>query len=217
MTVSIDPNAVLLGLTDFLPVEPFMANQMVSDGVGNGSYLSRTEWNPAREAWVAGTFGRCLDKVCGPLELRMVDDQFPDFEMKVAARVFQFEVTMVTQPGRKMGKEAQQAEKALEEYKATQNPGVLPVKPYQPGLGEQMGPSWIAEAVARKARKGYQPQPHLLVYANFSANDLRTHDLQLCCQAYSNSFASLWVLHGKRCKLLYSSPDFSCRVGIWYR
>lgn len=147
----------------------------------------------------------------------MVEDRFPDFELKIGGQVLSFEITMVTRPDRKMGKEAQARERAIEEFKETGDSSRLPRKPYRPGLGEEEGPAWVAEGVAKKVAKGYAPKPHLLVYANFDANDLDPQDLMHRCEAYSQSFASIWIIHAERSLLLYASEHFGCQAGEWYK
>lgn len=210
-----DPKTIVAKLETFLSPEDFMQIQSESDKVSQGSYLSQGQWCPVREAWVAGSFAQRIGKMCGPIEVRMVAERFPDFELRLNGQVLPFEITMVTTPGRRMGDEAIAREEAIANATKKGESARFPVGSYADG--EQLGPTWVAEGVARKADKRYDPRPHLLVNANFNASDLDPQELRRRCQPYTSHFHSVWVLHAGRCLLLSPSDSLGCQTGRWYR
>lgn len=134
------------------------------------------------------------------IQVKLEDEEhrFPDFRLCVDGSEVQFELTSVDRRGRRRG---------FEHRQRAADPLLL--TPYRPAEGDQEGPGWIAEAVHRKAQKRYAAKPHLLVYANFDANDL---DLRRClnlCQEVCDRFLSVWILWAMHISKIYDECSFA--------
>lgn len=219
MTVC-SPEALVKRLASFCSPADFMRIQKESDQVPQDVFLSQSRWNPLQEAWAAAKFSLCLEHRLNSLKLRLVPSEFPDFELECCGQALPFEITMVPGPEKKMGKEAQERQKKLDQYKVDGDAKKLitPVDFDKAQRGTDCGPAWISAGIKLKADKRYSPPPHLLVYANFSAEELVLQEVQDLCQAYAQSFPSIWVLSsdGRHCLQLFDSPVFGQTDLCWF-
>jgi hypothetical protein len=81
--------------------------------------------------------------------------------------------------------------------------------PYTPERGHVHGPSWLAEGVAKKKRKLYAGSStlHLLLYANFSARQLKYNEVVAALTPYAGDFASIWIITDVLFCSVFSPPD----------
>ena len=140
--------------------------------------------------WVAGKLGQVFENKYASVRILMTEEQDSetDFELLLDDdKPLRFQVTELLDPDRKRG----------DEYKERAKGGEF-LQPYGPARGMQEGPDWIASAVKNKSNKNYDPKPHLVVYANFHAEDLDKSDISCRCRPYKDRFPSFWVLQNHR-------------------
>src|SRR5262245_24007499 len=74
--------------------------------IPNVDFFSRPRYKKPQEACIAALFARGFTQLVTPCTVRPVDtDQFPDFQICLAGKVYDFECTERQQPDRKRGKE----------------------------------------------------------------------------------------------------------------
>jgi hypothetical protein len=143
------------------------------------------EMHSRHEAYIAALFATILRQHERCLSLRMEAGSFPDFHLCTAeAADLPFEVTEADRAGRRRGLEYRHRRRvisydAVEEEAEAQR--VIPLR------------------VKNKATKRYCPPPHLLVYVNLSAFELRAEtdrDLLNSLQPWASRFGSIWLLWG---------------------
>jgi len=183
-------------------------NKVISENleIPNGEFFNQSskEFQKLREAWVSSLFAIGLSKIY-PCNIRIITEQkFPDFEIQIENKIYQFEITETLKPLRKRG---------LEYKKREENP--LQMFPYRPALGSQKGPEWIAEKIKEKKEKKYKPIPHLLIYADFETNGFNLQIIRKKCSLYQCDFCSIWILHKIRIVQLFSSIDFGDSFYNW--
>jgi hypothetical protein len=122
--------------------------------------FGRPELKPLSEAYAAAMFGTIRSQ-SAPCSIRLIRDGFPDFELRFAARVDQFELTEADREGRRRGDEYREAA-------ALRAMGLRPTpEAFDPLEQQRAALPAAALAIQRKAAKHYRPAPHLLVYVNF--------------------------------------------------
>ncbi|MFQ5935080.1 MAG: hypothetical protein ACE5LB_01540 [Acidiferrobacterales bacterium] len=137
------------------------------------------------EAFGAARFAaaRCLQTPC---LVRMEDDRFPDFTLKLGEATEQFELSEADFPGRQRGRE-------YREMRSLAHLG----DPDR-GLIDQARES-IPHVIAQKAKKKYRPKPHLLVLVNipgFMKFPIPEPELIELSRSWGDDFASIWLLWG---------------------
>ena len=160
---------------------------------------------PLREAYAAAKFAtiRPQARHC---EVRMVDpgSRFPDFEIRFDAASEQFGQTEADREGRRRADEYGEAHGRV----ASGAPAGL--KHYDPDEEMAAAPQAIAVALECKAKKHYQPRPHLLVYVNFPTDNGRPplKDLQAVqlVEPYRETFLSIWLLWGDNAVRCWPGP-----------
>jgi hypothetical protein len=129
-------------------------------------------------------------------EIRMVDPAFgfPDFEIRLDDAIERFEQIEADREGRRRGDEYSEADRLV----ASGAPAGL--EHYDPDEEMAAAPQAISVALELKAKKHYQPRPHLLVYVNFPTDNGRSplKDLQAVqlVEPYRDTFLSIWLLWG---------------------
>ena len=209
MCLLFDPEQSIAALHLYQGPATFLAEVEKFQAVPDERFFNEDRFKKVREAWIAGRCARALETAERPVEVRLVGGQqrFPDFQLRFDGHEHEFEVVTVGKPNRKLG----------QEYKRRAHDNLL-LTPYRPGLGQRRGPCWVAVAIHRKARKHYGTRPHLLVYANFEANEL---DLELIATAARPSieqFLSVWVLwHTQLGKIHDAGGAFPHPSFVWLR
>ena len=180
-----DAEQSIASLQRYQSADAFLAEVEKFRTVTDERFFNDNRYKKVQEAWIAGHCARALETLERPVQVRLVADRerFPDFQMQIDGREHEFEVVTVMKPNRKLG----------QEYKRRAHEKLL-LTPYRPALGERRGPCWVAVAIHRKARKHYGTRPHLLIYANFEANELDLKHVAAAAGAAMEQFLSVWVL-----------------------
>jgi hypothetical protein len=136
-----------------------------------------------QDAWIAGQLAHLRDAD----QVRIVQDNWPDFELKFGDRNEQFEAVEADAPKRRRGDEFS-------------NSSVGPQHDREEDWAERatQAPSWIKHACIKKANKNYSARAHLVVYLNLSEYGTRQKEVASSFQAATapakDAFASIWVL-----------------------
>ncbi len=189
----------------FTPRE--LLDQFVKEtsNIPSGTLFRDPAYQKQRERWIAAQLGLGLGKMGIDVLIRPNDEQKDetDFELKLDG-ILRFQATEVQKPGRKRG----------DDYKARAEKPLRP-EPYEPQRGMQEGPDWIASAIEKKAKKHYASKPHLIVYANFDADDLDKKAIVRKCQPYEGKFLSLWILQNHRVVQLWQCEELRGYASDW--
>ena len=191
-------------LTKFQRPAGFLKIVQETASVPNDRFFIDPAYRPLLEAWVAGHFALGLESLFGSAEVRLDSDHFPDFRVRVKGREHGFELTTAEKPERRRDRE----------YKERKDNPLL-LTPHQPARGRAEGPLWVADGVRKKYDKHYNPSPHLLVYANFEADELEPAETADACRQLSASFKSIWVLWAYRFVQLFDSEEFRAADLSW--
>jgi hypothetical protein len=141
-------------------------------------------------------------RICAP-------DQFPDFQLRIEGRTFDFEATMILSPGRRMG----------DDYRGDATIGPPPIE-HPGGVLPPFDPTLLLGAIRAKAARGYATRPHLLVYCNLDGAGVDHAGLvRLATIPEAASFESIWTIGGKFIGCVKSSealpaPTMWCRIPI---
>ena len=136
-----------------------------------------------RDAWVAATFAsaRSADSV------RLVSDNWPDFELQLNGRVTAFEVVEADDPDRRRG----------DEYR--EDDGDVEYDPVEDWIVRaEQAPNWIKAAARKKAELNYCSGASLVIYLNLSEFGIRQRQVESCFRAETeiakDAFDAIWVL-----------------------
>ena len=77
------------------------------DRIGGATLFGQPGLNVLRDAWVAARLAEARQADC----VRLIDDEWPDFEVKFGARVERFEAVEADNPDRRRGDEYRDAKK----------------------------------------------------------------------------------------------------------
>ena len=155
------------------------------DAITNEDLFNDPRYQTLMEAFSAARFAAARN-LQTPCLLRMEDDRFPDFTLKLGEATEQFELTEADFPGRQRGRE----------YREMRSP---------PDLGDpdrdliDQARDSILRVIAHKAKKKYRPKPHLLVLVNipgFKKFPIPEPELIELCRLWGDDFASIWLLWG---------------------
>jgi hypothetical protein len=137
-------------------------------------------------------------RICAP-------DQFPDFQVRINATVFDFEATIVLEDGRRLG----------DDYRGDQTLG--PVNKLKPDALPPFDPQQLRRAVANKAAKSYAAKPHLAVYLNLKGRSVALDDLVAAVTgSEGEAFASIWVITDHHIGCVKASGEIPSNPG-WLR
>jgi len=123
-------------------------------------------------------------------KVRLVADDWLDFELKIAGKVISFEAVEADDPNRRRGKEypddADPAE-AIED----------PIEDWIWRAGQI--PSWLDAACKKKAGKSYSARTNLIIYlSNAGEYGIRQDQVEACFPSATgsakNHFNSIWVI-----------------------
>lgn len=145
-----------------------------------------------REAWTLGHFAT----LSGAESVRLGDDRFPDGFVRTGEWVTAVEVTEAIMPDRRRGLEFLPGTPQIEED---------PFEEWTRRLNAL--PAVLAQTIQKKASKGYDGRPALVVYLNITAYGHRDAEMIAAIEAilsqFADRFGGLHVLWQGR---LYSSP-----------
>lgn len=150
---------------------------------------------PFKEAWQAAVFGLGYEeRTQQPVEVRICEPEpFPDFQVRVAGKVHEFESRLVTL--KRLG----------QEYRGDQRRG--PQKVAKPRNLPPFDPAPIRKAVQRKASKKYSGKVNLLLYVSFPAANVNYEDVaQAVSDGGAGTFESVWVVTSAHIYCPHPSP-----------
>jgi len=178
-------------------------------GIPNDVFFtsSSSEYQKYREAWAASLFARGFSDLIKPCEVRLVvNDSFPDFEIKVENSIHPFEFTEAQVPEYK--------HKRGDYYKKKKTDPLLgPLAIY---ANVEEAATWICDKLKKKFEKKYRPKPNLLIYANFQvAKKLDLDQVRKVCEPYRPEFKSVWLLWAVTIAQVFPGEDFYQACSAW--
>jgi hypothetical protein len=184
MVPPIDLESVIRNLRVAADPKVFLAFLPPITAIPDEEYFGNPRYQPLKEAWAAGRFGRALELQGHEVAVRLAEanERFPDFYVRCDVAEHPFEITEALEPRRRRD----------DEYRtyAKQPTALRPYHSVSRGDGQRA----VAEAIRRKSDKLYSGHPHLLVYADFSGEGI---DLRECldqCKDACARFISVWIL-----------------------
>jgi hypothetical protein len=140
-----------------------------------------------RDAWIAGEFAKARNADA----VRLVSDEWPDFELRFGETIEQFEAVEADDPERKRGLE----------YTADKI-GKVEHDPVENWIARaEAAPGYIRVACERKAAKRYAGRAHLVVYlSNAGEYGIRQKEVEAsffdATKPAHGLFDTVWVLWG---------------------
>jgi len=140
-----------------------------------------------RDAWIASEFGsqRNAEKV------RLVPDNWPDFELQASGHLEAFEAVEADDPARRRGLEYRQGIDEVEDD---------PVEDWIARAAQ--APTWLEAACQKKAGKRYSERANLVILLNLSEYGIRQAEVEGCLKSATktvkSAFETVWVLWKKR-------------------
>ena len=136
-----------------------------------------------RDARIAAEFS----KIRQAHQVRLVADDWPDFEIKIEGHIEAFEAVEADDPDRRRGDEYRTQTALVEDD---------PVEDWIERASN--APAWIEAACRKKANKRYGARANLVVFLNLSEYGIRQKEIEGCFLAASESvkdhFDTVWVL-----------------------
>jgi hypothetical protein len=155
-----------------------------------------------REAWVAARFtGRVA--AGRPLRVRLVDDRFPDFEVRDGNQIHGFEIVEADKAGRRRGKEYRDLAEILARGEAP------PIERIDPDRDAAAAMPAIVDCIRRKAGKSYATRINLLVFVNFWPPRELGHavrEVNAHIEPWRESFTAIWLLWGREVVRCWPRP-----------
>ena len=152
------------------------------------------------EAWIAGHFAN----VVGATTVRLIDDQWPDLEVRLNDNLIRFEAIEADVPGRKRGDEYRQPPKMVED----------PVEDWI--ARAEAVPGALQTAVRKKQAKLYSKHENLLIYLNIGEYGIRHREI---ISAFPDAtkdardiFKSVWILWKEQAFEVWRDGEPSQRV-----
>jgi len=172
-------------------------------GIASEELFNNPKHQPLLDRWCAGSFAVAYALHMGECRVAMEPSEAPsdaDFHLRVGVGAFPFQTVEAQRPGRRRGEEYRQ-------------PSTL--TPYRPAAEGTDGPGWIRGAVQKKVEKRYSTarQLNLLVYADFTTEQLEWATVAHELERFRDEFASLWVITYGALGTVFSTPELGC-VGL---
>lgn len=154
----------------------------IHKGLSNKEFLADNTGKPYREIWVASRFCYGLGQLrCRDYQVKLIDDVFPDFQLKKNAELLSFELVEVQPEDRKRGDEYKDQTEGLKELKILPKEEVL---------------NTIRDAVQRKVDKYATFPCSLLCYINIPFPDINEKDVQEVTSKFKEQtlpFNEIWL------------------------
>ncbi len=165
----------------------------VNNYMGSKDFVNQAGIEFLRDAWVAAEFAdlRVVRKV------RLVADEWPDFELQISNRIDQFECVEADELSRRRGIEYREVEELAGPD------GILiendPVENWIERANKV--PELLRRAVEKKIGKHYASKTQLLIYLNINEFGVRQQEIESCFQEATKSahgvFDAVWILWKK--------------------
>ncbi len=162
----------------------------VNDQMGSTDFFNQAGVEFLRDAWAAATFSSKRNAEY----VRLVADQWPDFQMRRMEKLQQFECVEADLLGRRRGQEYRDAEN-----RAGSNGIFFEHDPVEDWLARaEQVPAALKAAVEKKIGKFYSEKVELLIYLNIEEFGARQHEIELSfpkvvAQAKAH-FEATWIL-----------------------
>lgn len=137
-----------------------------------------------RDAWIAAEFAsaRKAERV------RLVEDNWPDFELRFGGSIERFEAVEADDPERRRGLEYTEGKIGKVEH-----------DPVEKWIARaEAAPRWLSVACARKVAKNYGSRASLVIYLNVSEYGIRFKEVQAsfpgATASVKDRFDSVWIL-----------------------
>jgi len=166
----------------------------VNDRMGSKDFFNQAGVEFLRDAWAAGEFGALR----GAGDVRLVADEWPDFELRLNGTLERFELVEADLPGRRRGEEYREAE----------------VRAASGGVGVENDPveAWIERAervpealraaIKKKIGKHYATRSSLLIYLNIGEFGIRQQEIEASfppsTELARDEFQAIWILWKKK-------------------
>lgn len=154
-----------------------------------------------RDASIGADFARAR----GISTVRIVSDEFPDFELRTSIGIERFEAVEADKPGRRRGDEYLKSE--------TGGDGIT----MQDVINDvhTVVPHWLETACRKKLSKHYSGSPGLVIYLNFPDYGLRTREVKSyflkSTELAKGAFDEVWILWQMRAYKIWKGgrPQFT--------
>lgn len=157
------------------------------NSLGSANLFNRSGLTFLREAWIAAQFGSARDAA----KVRLVSDNWPDFELFVAGRREVFEAVEADDPERRRGLEYREGIGKVKDD---------PVEDLIARVGQV--PNWLEAACRKKAGKCYSGRVSLVIYLNLSEFDYFRSEVEACfssaTESVKDAFDTVWILWKER-------------------
>ncbi len=169
------------------PIEMRDLVSSTMDDLGSTNFFNQSGLAFIRDAWIASEFGWLRDAT----SVRLVPDNWPDFELSIAGRVESFEAVEADNPERRRGLDYRHG---LDEVVGD---------PIEDWIARaEMAPSWLKAACQKKAEKRYSGRTGLVVYLNLDECGIRQSEVEACfpsaTASVKDAFEAVWVLWKKK-------------------
>ncbi len=161
------------------------------DRIGSTNLFNQSGLTFLTDALTAAEFGQLRQAE----QVRLVDDVWPDFELRIGGRVEQFEAVEADDPDRKRGDEYKNdtGEAQVEKRSLRQTADLIPI--------------WLAIACQKKADKHYGSRANLVVYLNASDYGIRQKETEQAfpdaTSAVKDCFNEVWVYWKRKAYLVW--------------
>ncbi len=155
--------------------------------IGSSSLFNQSGLAFLRDAWIAGKIG----EVRNAEKVRLVSDNWPDFELLIHSKVEAFEAVEADHPGRRRGVEYREgfdevADDPLEDWIARADQAA----------------TWLQMACQKKVEKFYGHRVNLVIYLNLSEYGIRQSEVEACfpsaTEIVKDAFETVWILWKQR-------------------
>ncbi len=157
------------------------------NSLGSTNLFNQSGLALIRDAWIAAKFGKVRDAD----KVRLVEDNWPDFELRIGDRVEAFEAVEADDPERRRG----------EEYR--EGIGEVEDDPVEDWIARaEQAPAWLQAACRKKAGKRYGARANLVIYLNLGEYGIRQSEVEACfpsaTEGVKDAFETVWVLWKQR-------------------
>ena len=183
--------------------DEFISKVCTAHSIVGNLEIWRPKNRPLLDAWIAGeftairnTFERC--------KVRLIRDDFPDFEVQLEHGEERFEATEADKNGRRRGDEFREAEEK-------RRSGQSPARDAEYDQLRTYAISAITRAIARKVNKCYSEKVNLIVYVNifqFFCEPLSVEMIRTITEPGREHFTSIWLLWNT--KAIRAWPQYRC-------
>jgi hypothetical protein len=158
-----------------------------NDVLGSFNFFAQGGLGFLRDAYVAAEFATARQA----RHVRLIDDEWPDFEIDIDGQIHRFEATEADNPSRRRTDEYRNSADGLKDY---------PVEEWI--ANADSAPRWLEFACQKKAAKKYSSYVSLVIYLNLVEFGIRHKEVissfPQATAAAHESFHEVWILWNGR-------------------